>query len=452
MVTVGKSLSIDSPLTIKRVAIANTSLAETVVIGPKEILINGLAAGQTSLLLWQEGDIRRTYDLLVRPSSLRLDGLRDEIAREFPDVDLTLTNDSVFVRGTVKDVVSAERVLAMAGTLGKPVNLLRVIIPPGDPQILLKVRFASVDRAASLDLASALASGALNTNAALGTGAPISTDGARSFSLSQLINIFLFRKDINLGLAIQALESKSLLETLAEPNLLVANGTAAHLVAGGEFPYPMVQPGGGANAISIAFKEYGIKLNFLPQITPRGTIHMQVAPEVSALDYTHSVTIAGTSVPGTTMRRVQTEVELESGQSFVIAGLLDNSTTESLSKVPGIGDIPLLGKLFQSKSLSRNQTELLVLITPEIVRPIPTGQTAPSLTFSVPLLSPGTDLLSQPGIDQTGPVPITPPAESVPMELLLQQKKLQMTPSPAASPQSNTSTPLFPPPDNSPDR
>ena len=226
---------------------------------------------------------------------------------------------------------------------------------------------------------------------------------------------------------------------LAEPNLLVINGTLAHFLAGGEFPYPMVQPGGGSNSVSIAFKEYGIKLGFLPLVTPRGTIRLQVTPEVSALDYTNSVTIAGTTVPGTSMRRVQTEVELDSGQSFVIAGLLDNQTTENLSKVPGIGDIPLLGKLFQSKSISRNHTELLVIITPEIVRPIPAEESLPRLTFEVPQLSPGMVPLRQPGMDQTGPVPVTPPIDSMPMELLImqqqqQQKRVPVTPL-AAEPQ-----------------
>ena len=239
--------------------------------------------------------------------------------------------------------------------------------------------------------------------------------------MSNVINIFLFRKDLNLAMAIQALQSKSLLEVLAEPNVLTINGTEAHFLAGGEFPYPMVQPGSGSNSVSIAFKEYGIKLGFLPLVTPRGTIRLQVTPEVSSLDYTHSVSIAGTSVPGTSMRRIQTEVELDSGQSFVIAGLLDNQTTDNFSKVPGIGDIPILGKLFQSKSISKNHTELLVIITPEIVRPIPADKPLPALTFAVPQLSPGSVMLSQPGIDQTGPVPVTPPTDSMPMEVLIKQ-------------------------------
>jgi pilus assembly protein CpaC len=431
VITVGKSLSIDSPLIIKRAALANTNLAETVVIGPRELLLNGKAPGETSLVIWQEGDVRLTYDVLVRASSLRLDAVRDQVAREAPGaaIDLTLDNDTVFLRGTVNDAITADRVVAIASTLGKTVNLLRVAVPPVESQILLKVRFANVDRSAATQLGVSLASGALNQSTAIGTGSPISVDGAQTFSLSQVINIFLFRKDLNLGVALQALASKNLLEMLAEPNLLAINGTTARFVAGGEFPYPMVQPGSGANAISIAFKEYGIKLSFLPVVTPRGTIRLQVSPEVSSLDYTNSVTIAGTTIPGTSTRRVQTEVELESGQSFVIAGLLDNQTTENLSKIPGLGDIPLLGKLFQSKSLNKSHTELLVIITPEIVRPIPAEQAIPELKFSTPALTPFTDVpLRQPGLEKTGPVPVKPPADTIPIELLMPPKKGQTVP------------------------
>ena len=276
MVTVGKSVSIDSPLIIRRVAIANNNLAETVAIGPREMLLNGKAPGETTLVIWQEDDTRLIYDVAVHASSLPLDAVREQIAREFPNVpiELAFDNNTVFVRGTVTDAIAVDRVIAIASTLGKVVNLLRVSIPPVEPQILLKVRFANVDRSAATDLSVGIASGAFHQTTALGTGSPISVDGAKSFSLSQVINIFLFRKDLNLGVALQALESKRMLEMLAEPNLLVINGTAAKFVAGGEFPYPMVQPGAGSNSITIAFKEYGIRLGFLPVITPRGTIRL----------------------------------------------------------------------------------------------------------------------------------------------------------------------------------
>ena len=425
-VTVGKSLMVDSPVKIKRIAAANSDLIESVAIGPREVLINGKLPGETSLVVWLENDTRLSYDLIVRASPQRLNAVREQIARDLPggDVDVTLDNDTAFVRGRVKDVFSAGRVMAIASTLGKTINLLRVDIPPVEPQILLQVKFANVDRSASSDLGLNLASAAFNQSTAAGTGAPISQTGGPPFSLSQAVNLFLFRHDLNLAAAIHALEATRQLQLLAEPNLMVINNTPAHFVAGGEFPFPMVQSGGGANSISIVFKEYGIKLGFLPVVTPRGTIRLQVSPEVSSLDYTNSVTVAGTTVPGTSTRRVQTEVELESGQSFVIAGLLDNKTTENLSKIPGIGNIPLLGKLFQSRSVTRSNSELLIIITPEIVRPIAGSQPVPELKFTSPFLPAITSgQPRQPGIDKTGPAPVQPPPDSMPIEQLIQLRK-----------------------------
>ena len=424
--TVGKALMLDSPVKIKRIAAANSELIESVAIGPKEVLINGKLPGETSLVVWLENDMRVTYDLIVRASPQRLNAVREQIARDLPggDVDVTLDNDTAFVRGRVKDEFAADRVMAVASTLGKTINLLRVEIPPVEPQILLQVRFANVDRSAGIDLGINFASTAFNQTTAIGTGSPISQTGGEPFSLSQAVNIFLLRRDINLAVAIHALEATHQLQMLAEPNLMVINNTPARFVAGGEFPYPMVQAGGGSNSISIAFKEYGIKLGFLPVVTPRGTIRLQVSPEVSALDYTNSVTVAGTTVPGTSTRRVQTAVELESGQSFVIAGLLDTKITESLSKIPGISNIPLLGKLFQSKSVTRNNSELLVIITPEIVRPIAGGRPGPELQFPASFLSPNSpEQLRQPGIDKTGPVPVHPPSDSMPVEQLNQPRR-----------------------------
>jgi pilus assembly protein CpaC len=418
-VAVGKSVSVDvAGGAVTRVAIANEAVADCVAITSHELLVNGKAPGETSLVVWAGNGSRVRYDVTVSLGVSRLNAVRNQIVQEFghSDISITTDNDAVFVRGTVKDPVAAERVIAIASTLGKTVNLLRVATPPVEPQVLLNVRFASVAKTVSRDLALNLASGAGNQSTAVGTGSVVSKDGTRTFSLSEAVNLLLFRKDINLLAAMQALESKRLLEILAEPNLLAINGTQANFVAGGEFPYPVVQPGSNGNSITIAFKEYGIKLGFLPAITPRGSIRLRVAPEVSSLDYTNSVTIAGTVIPGTATRRVQTEVELESGQSFVIAGLLDRETTDNLSKVPGLASIPLLGKLFQSQSRSHGATELLIAITPEIVRPIPAGQTIPSVGRSVPDAADAPP--RHPGIDKTGPAPAVPAWESIPVEML----------------------------------
>ncbi|HWB84071.1 MAG TPA: pilus assembly protein N-terminal domain-containing protein [Bryobacteraceae bacterium] len=435
-VTVGKSLIIDSPLNIQRVSVANGDLVEAVAVNPKEVLINGKAPGETSLIIWQQGGSRLLYDLLVRISPLKVDAVRQQVAREFPgqDISVAFENDTAFVRGTVKDVIAADRVMAIVSTLGKAINLLRVDVPPVDTQILLKVRFANVDRGASQDLGLNIVSGAFNQATSITTGQynPLQISPGGAISLADALNIFLFRKDLNLGATIKALESKRLLEMLAEPNVLAINGKEASFVSGGEFPFPTVQGGSSVGAVTISFREFGIRINFLPVITPRGTIRLQVAPEVSSLDYTNAVTFEGFTIPALATRRVQTEVELDSGQSFVIAGLLDNTMTETLNKIPGIGDIPLLGKLFQSRNQSRSNSELLVIVTPEIVRPIPADQPVPSLNFSAPFMSDNTKApLHQPGLDKTGPVPVHAPSDTMPVEELIeQQKQGQESPAP----------------------
>src|SRR5204863_2087944 len=286
-------------------------------------------------------------------------------------------NDTAFIHGTVKDLTSADRAVAVASTLGRVVNLLNVQVPPTEAQILLKVRFADVDRAASQELGlNIISTGATNTVGTVSTGAfsppSVKPDAnGTTITLGEALNVFLFRRDINLGATIKALEAKRLLQILAEPNVLAINGKPASFLAGGEFPYPTLQGGGGGlGAVTIQFREFGVRINFTPSVTPRGTIRLQVTPEVSSLDFANGLNFQGFTIPALSTRRVQTESELEDGQSFVIGGLLDNRLTETLSKIPGLANIPLLGKLFQSRTVNRNNTELLVLVTPELVRPI----------------------------------------------------------------------------------
>ncbi len=447
MVTVGKSITIDSPLNIQRIYYANGDLVEAVAINPKEVLITGKAPGVTTLMVWQQNGNRMMYELTVRPSPVRLDAVRQQIARDFPDDDINVTwdNDTAFVRGTVKDVNSADRVMAMVLTLGKAINLLRVRIPQAEPQILLKVKFADVDRSASQQLGINLASAALGQDTGITTGqfGTTQVDNNGTFTLSQALNVLLFRKDINLGATIQALESKNLLQMLSEPNLLAINGQEASFLSGGQFPVPMVEGNTTLGTVTIMFKEYGIRLTFTPNVTPRGTIRLKVTPEVSSLDFANGVQISGFTVPALSTRKVDTEVELESGQSFLIAGLLDNNATESFSKIPGLGDIPVLGKLFQSRAITKKNTELLVIVTPELVRPIPQGQPVTQLKMPMTFLKTNTGApMEHPGMDKTGPVPVHPPADSMPLEQLLQeQMKGQQT-----TPHSNTQNPQGNPP------
>jgi pilus assembly protein CpaC len=445
VVTAGKSLVLDSPLNIQRVSLANGDLAEAVAVNPRELLINGKAPGETTLILWQQGGPRLVYDLTVRTNPTKLENVRQQISTELPgqDIGVYLQGDTVFLRGTAKDLVSAGRAETIAATLGKVVNLLNVLVPPVEQQILLKVRFADLDRSISSQIGiNIFSTGAARTIGSVTTQQfsppqvlPNSTGGNTSttVTLNNALNIFMFRPDLNLGAVIQALQAKNLLQILAEPNVLAINGKPASFVAGGEFPVPVV------------------RINFLPTITPRGTIRLQVTPEVSSLDYNNAVVLQGFTIPALSTRRVQTEVELENGQTFAVAGLLDNRFTETLDKIPGIGDIPILGKLFQSRILSKTNSELLVMVTPELVRPIPVGQAPPSIPMPREFLM-GTmkEAPRTPGIQTTGPVPVKPQQESIPLEQLLDIEKKEQGPVPgsAAPPAQMIPVPATPVPAN----
>jgi pilus assembly protein CpaC len=428
VVTVGKSIVLDTAADLRRVSVANGDLAEALAVSPREVLINGKAPGQTSVILWQQDGARSLFELTVRQNNARVEALRAQLKRGLAgqDVSLDFENDTVFLRGTVRDLSSAERATGIAATLGKVVNLLRVEVPPAEPQILLHVRFADVDRSATTSLGvNLLSTGAGNTV---------------QFTLSDALNIFLFRTDLNLGTLIKALEARNLLQMLAEPNVLALNGKPASFVAGGEFPFPVVQGGAAAGAVTIQFREYGVRINFLPVVTPRGSISLQVAPEVSSLDYSNALQFQGYTIPALATRRVETQVELESGQSFVIAGLLDNTITESLNKIPGIGDIPLLGKLFQSRSRTRSNSELMVLVTPELVRPIPGGTPVPQIRMPEQFL-PGTASAAPrtPDSRVTGAIPSPQVKKDIPLEEMLEiEKQKAAAAAPQASPAQGT--------------
>jgi pilus assembly protein CpaC len=429
-VTVGKSLVVESPVNIQRISVGDAKKAEAMAVTPREVLVNGKEVGETSLIIWQAGGNRLLFDLRIQPSLGPLETARQQLDKELPGQGVTVVQEGerVFVRGTVDNVTAADRAVAIAESVGKPINLLRVKIPRVEDQILLKVRFADVDRTAVTSLGFNLASlGAGNTVGSVSTqqfSAPSLSSaggGQTTFNLSDLLNIFLYRPDLNLLATIKLLQTKQLLQILAEPNLLAINGKAASFLAGGEFPVPVVQPSAGASTVTIMWKEFGVRVNFVPTITARGTIRLRVSSEVSSLDFANSVTLSGFTVPAIATRRMQTEVELQDKQSFAIAGLLDNRVIETWSKMPGLSSIPLLGKLFQSRSRSKTNSELLVLVTPEVVRPIPEGQPRPDVKMPQPPLD-GTakEAPRTPPLSATGPVPV-PPAESMPVEELKAQ-------------------------------
>jgi pilus assembly protein CpaC len=436
-VAVGKTLLIDCAQPVSRVAVGIGEIAEASAVSPTEILVNGKAPGETSLIIWDRRGGRQFFNVTVRPSSAvttdNLSAIRRELALELPGDNLKATSENgmVFLRGTVKDLNGSARAVQIASTGGKVVNLLNVDVPKADPQILLKVRFASVDRSKEKQLGINLfSSGFGNTLAGITTGqysppsvVPTVPGTPAVPSISNELNLFAFFPGLNLGATLQALETKGVVEVLAEPNVMAVNGKEASFLAGGEYPYPVAQGSGGTVAISIMFKEYGIRLNFIPTITPRGTIRLQVAPEVSALDFTNAVEIAGFEVPAITSRKVKTEVELSDGQSFVIGGLLDNTETETFQKIPFLGDIPVLGKFFQSMSRTKTNTELIVIVTPEFVAPIESGSPLPELKYPEKFLPPNSGIaMSNPDAKTPANTPATPPA-TIPVEKLIESMK-----------------------------
>ena len=445
VVGAGKSVLVDCALPIERVAVGSGDIAEATVVSPTEVMLNGKTAGDTSLIVWQKGGSRQFFNVQVRANNFaandRLDALRRELRTELPGQTLRVTSENglVFLRGTVKDLTSSDRAVQIAATAGKVVNLLYVEVPAAEPQILLRVRFASLDRSLNKQLGINLFSlGAANSIGSVTTqqfsppsisssgsssgGGGVTGTGATA-TLSDLLNLFIFRPDINLGATIKALEAKGVVQVLAEPNVMTTNGKQGSILAGGQYPYPVVQGVGAGSAptVTIQFKEFGVRLNFIPTITPRGTIRLQVAPEVSSLDFANGVTISGFTVPGLDIRRVKTEVELTEGQSFAIGGLLDNRETQTFSKIPFIGDVPILGKFFQSITKTKNNTELIVIVTPEIVAPIPAGAPLPQLKYPEGFLPSASGIpMTTPGAEVTGAKPSSPTPQTMPVEKLIQ--------------------------------
>ena len=381
-VMVDKSLLINTTERLKRISVTDPTVAYATVITPTQILVHGRAPGEVSLLIWDELERSRSFDLRV---DVDVSACAEEERRVFPDEQISVTPSraAIVLSGHVTTEDVAKRAGELAAAYSKNVVNVLTFGPVGAQEVLLEVKFAEVDRSAVTQLgANLFSTGAGNTVGTSSTGqyggfAPPNitqtTGESGPFSttqtLSNVLNLSLFRPDIHLGAVIEALQTKNLLQILAEPNLIAVNGKKASFLAGGQFPFPIVQPGAGFTAVTISFKEFGVKLDFTPVIMPNGNIHLTVAPEVSTLDFADALTISGFTVPALSTRKAETEFELRDGQSFVIAGLIDNRVTDIWNKVPGLGDIPILGAFFKSKSISKTNSELMVLCTVHRISP-----------------------------------------------------------------------------------
>ncbi len=384
-VMVGKSLLINTTERLKRISVTDPSVADALVVSPTQILVNGLSPGEVSLLIWDELERNRSFDLRV---DVDITAASEEMHRLFPDeqINVTPSRNAIVISGHVTTEDVAKHAGALASAYSKNVVNVLTFGPVGAEEVLLEVKFAEVDRTALTQLGlNVLSTGAGNTIGTVSTGqfggttlGPINNTtnangtgtATTTATVSNLLNLFFFNPQIHLGAVIEALKTQNLLEILAEPNLVAVNGKEASFLAGGEFPFPVAQQNAsGIATVTIQFREFGVRLKFTPVIQPNGNIHLHVAPEVSTLDFADAVTVAGTTIPAISTRKAETEFELQDGQSFVIAGLMDNRVTNTGNKIPGLGDIPILGNFFKSKSNQKSNSELMVLCTVRRISP-----------------------------------------------------------------------------------
>lgn len=377
-VTLGKSVVLDYPEDVSRISTSNPEVVDYVPVSTREILLHAKGLGVATVVVWAKSGQRNFYNLSVEQN---LEPVRKLLRDSFPaeDVQVSSAKESITLSGKVSSQAVADRMLAMVTPLAKAVgNNLKVAAAPVDKQILLRVKFAEVNRNTAMNLGvNIVSTGAGNTIGAISTQQfnnvrpdEIGGGGGTTFRLTDALNIFAFRPDLDIGAFVKALQNQGLLSILAEPNLVTSNGKEASFLVGGEFPVPVLQGGSNAGAVTIQFREFGIRLTFNPSLTENGTLKMAVRPEVSTIDLANAVTVSGFTIPALATRRIDSTIELAPGQSFVIGGLIDDRTTESFQRIPGLSSIPLLGYLFQSKTQNKSKSELMVLVTPEMVDPM----------------------------------------------------------------------------------
>lgn len=421
---VGRSTLLNLGTSITRVSLTSPEVADAMVTSPNQLLIHGKQPGTISMFVWDRAGGIRRYEVVVRRD---LSELVVQMQQLFPGEPISIHSNGsdVVISGTVTSKYVVDKAAEVAaGYVEKKedvVNLLKQQEGIASNQVLLRVRFAEVSRSAMTELgASFFANGTkdgrwFGRTATQQFPAPDFEDDKLVFS--DFLNLFLFDAKNAIGGAIRLLKNKGLFQSLAEPNLIAENGKEASFLAGGEYPYPVVQGGGDRTAVTIQFKEFGVKLNFTPTIVGDNLVKLKVRPEVSSLDFSNAVIVEGFRIPAISTRRTETEVELQDGQTFAIAGLMNNTVTEQMQKIPGIGDIPILGRLFQSKAAQKNQTELVVMITPTILRRNSTG-VSPRLPDPIePYLGPPSKTVPNPAPwnpgaqGQTSAEPVAPAAQ-----------------------------------------
>jgi pilus assembly protein CpaC len=424
---VGRSTVIDVGMPITRVSVTSADIADALVTSPNQLLVNGKMPGTISMFVWPRGGELRRYEVAVQRDLSRL---QDQLRELFPgeSIEAHSNGRNVVLSGTVshKDIATRAADVAAGFVERRDDIVLLLTVPPVQAprsnQVLLRVRFAEVSRSALTELGLSLFTGPTGIKNTLGRvttqqysapgysdlewskdgfdfGEPVQKASGK-FTFSDFLNFFVLSEKYDLGILVKALQSKGLFQSLAEPNLVAESGKEASFLAGGEFPIPIAQGSGANIGVSVVFKEFGVRLSFTPTVSG-DLIHLKVRPEVSLLDFQNAVVFAGYRIPALTTRRTETELELRDGQTFAIAGLMNNTMTQTLARVPGIGDIPILGYLFRSKAARKDQTELVVMITPTI---LPQG--SPGVTNAIPRIQEP----FLPRLQESETIPPPPPA------------------------------------------
>jgi pilus assembly protein CpaC len=399
--TAGRSTVLATDFDIVRLAVTDPAIADANAVAQREVLIDGKAAGTVSLIIWGAGNARRQYDVVIDPG---VSTLEQRFQLLFPGEQITVTanGDAVILSGRVSSnevSLRAAEIARAASSKASVVNLLQLPGGSTSQQVLLQVRFAEVSRRALMEVGASLftsPTGIQNTlgRVTAGAGAPSFeaiewtkdsakfgadvTSASGQFTFGDFLNIFLLSQKYDLGVLVRALRTKGLFQSLAEPNLIAYNGQEASFLAGGEIPVPVVQ--GNTGQVSVTFKEFGFRLYFTPTVAG-DTIRLRVRPEVSTLDFPNGILLSGFRIPALATRRAETEVELRDGQSFAIAGLLSNLSQDDANEIPGLARLPIIGHLFKTKGERADQTELMVLITPQLVRPLNPDEVPPLPTL-----------------------------------------------------------------------
>ena len=378
----GGSALVQTTEPVGRLSIADPAIADATAVSLREILINAKTVGTTTMLLWDRQERVSMFSIVVTPD---IGALQRQIQVLFPNVNVTLSASgaAIIVSGNVRDPHVARRILEVVRSSGATV--IDNLAAPTARQILLHVRFAEVDRtvlsalSADLFVTNPQNIGGVFDNPGFDPENPGRRTPVIETLAEGLVRLFLFGDNgSSLEAVIRALKTNGHFKSLAEPNLVTIEGQEATFLAGGEFPFPMVQSSAQGSAVTISWKEFGVRLNFTPFVTNTGSIRLKVAPEVSSLDFANGLTFSGFQIPALLTRRATTEVELRAGQHIAIAGLLDNSRLVERSRIPLLGDLPIIGTFFSSKSVRDRQTELLVLVTPHLVEPTNTAPTLPT--------------------------------------------------------------------------